>query len=59
MPEPDPRRARLAEMRDRLALLGQEITETPPGSPERAELSDRFGLLLATALVLRKELEGP
>lgn len=57
MPEPDPRRVRLAEMRERLLAIGKEIELEPFGSAERDALVDRFAGLLALMLELREELE--
>ena len=57
MPEPDPRRIRLAEMRERLLVIGKEIDLEEYGSAEREALVDRFGDLLALMLELCKELE--
>ena len=57
MPEPDPRRARLAEMRQRLEALGLRINAAPVGSPERDSLAEQFGQVLASVLALAEELE--
>ena len=38
MPEPDPRHARLAELRLRLQALGLKVNAAPVGSPERNSL---------------------
>jgi Fe-S-cluster formation regulator IscX/YfhJ len=57
MPEPDPRRIRLAEMRERLLALGKEIELEPFGSATRDPLVNRFADLLALMLELRQELE--
>ncbi|WP_216906818.1 hypothetical protein [Synechococcus sp. CCY 0621] len=58
MPEPDPRRVRLAALREQLEALVQQINAAPMGSPQRDELADRYGLLLASVVTLREELEG-
>ena len=57
MPESDPRRVRLAEMRERLMAIGREIGLEPFGSAAREALVDRFAELLVTFLELREELE--
>jgi|APFre7841882724_1041349.scaffolds.fasta_scaffold611676_1 hypothetical protein len=58
MPEPDPRRARLAELRQRLEELGRMVSAAPVGSPDRDALSEQFGQVLAGVLALAEELEG-
>lgn len=58
MPEPDPRRVRLAALREQLEALGQQINAAPMGCPQRDELADRHGLVLASLMALREELEG-
>lgn len=57
MPEPDPRRIRLAEMRERLLVIGKEVDLEEYGSAEHDVLVDRFAGLLALMLELREELE--
>lgn len=57
MPEPDPRRARLAELRQRLEALGLKVNAAPVGSPERNRLAEQFGEVLAGVLALAEELE--
>ncbi|KAF0652394.1 hypothetical protein L107_13835 [Cyanobium sp. Copco_Reservoir_LC18] len=58
MPEPDPRRARLAELRQQLEALGLQVNAAPVGSPERDRLAEKFGNVLAGVLALAEELEG-
>ncbi len=57
MPEPDPRHARLAELRQRLEALGLRVSAAPVGSPERDRLAEQFGEVLAGVLALAEELE--
>ena len=57
MPEPDPRHARLAELRQRLEALGLRINDAPVGSPERDSLAEQFGEVLGGVLALAEELE--
>lgn len=57
MPEPDPRHARLAELRQRLEALGLRVNAAPVGSPERDRLAEQFGEVLGGVLALAEELE--
>ncbi|MCP9838364.1 hypothetical protein KBY84_12755 [Cyanobium sp. N.Huapi 1H5] len=57
MPEPDPRHARLAELRQRLEALGIEVSSHPVGSPVRDALAVRYGEELGKVLALAEELE--
>lgn len=57
MPEPDPRHARLAELRKRLEALGLRVNAAPVGSPERNSLAEQFGQVLAVVQALAEELE--
>jgi hypothetical protein len=59
MPEPDPRRIRLAVMRERLLAIGKEIELEPFGSVAREALVDQFAEMLMRVLELRAELETP
>lgn len=58
MPEPDPRRVRLVALLEKLECLVQQINAAPMGCPQREELADRHGLVLASLMALREELEG-
>jgi hypothetical protein len=58
MPEPDPRHARLAELRQQLEALGLQVSAAPVGSLERDRLAVQFGDVLAGVLALAEELEG-
>jgi hypothetical protein len=57
MPEPDPRHARLAELRQRMEALGLRVNAAPVGSPERDRLAEQFGEVLAGVLALAEELD--
>jgi hypothetical protein len=57
MPEPDPRHARLAELRQRLEALGLRINAAPVGSSERDSPAEQFGEVLGGVLALAEELE--
>ncbi len=57
MPEPDPRFARLAELRQRLAELSRLGKAAPVGSPQRDALAEQYGEVLASVLALAEELE--
>jgi len=57
MPEPDPRRARLAELRQRLEALDLQVKAAPVGSSVRDRIAEQFGEVLAGVLSLAKELE--
>lgn len=59
MPEPDPRRIRLAVLRERLVAIGKEIELEPFGSAAREVLVDRFDELTMVVLELREVLETP
>jgi hypothetical protein len=52
MPEPDPRHARLSELRQRLDALGLKVNTAPVGSPERDRLAEQFGEVLACVFAL-------
>ena len=58
MPEPDPRHARLAELRQRLEALGIQVSSHPVGSPERDALAERYGKELGKVLALAEELDA-
>ncbi len=58
MAEPDPRRIRLAELRQRLEALGLQVNATPVGSDERNRLAEQFGEVLGSVLALAEELEA-
>ena len=58
MPEPDPRRIRLAELRQQLAELARRGKAAPVGSQERDSLAKQYGNVLAGVLALAEELEG-
>ena len=58
MPEPDPRRIRLAELRQQLAELARRGKTAPVGSQERDSLAEQYGEVLAGVLALAEELEG-
>ena len=58
MPEPDPRRGRLAELRQQLAELARRGKAAPVGSQERDSLAKQYGNVLAGVLALAEELEG-
>jgi hypothetical protein len=58
MPEPDPRRTRLAELRRQLEELARQVLATPIDSPERAAMDRQFRAVLNAVLGLRSELEG-
>ncbi|WP_216918803.1 hypothetical protein [Synechococcus sp. CCAP 1479/9] len=58
MPESDPRRTRLVELRKQLVQLGEKGRAAPIGSPDRDRLIDRYGEVLAVVLALAEELEG-
>ncbi len=58
MPEPDPRRVRLLELRCQLEALAQEVLATSAGSLDRAALDEQFRKQLEEVLDLRAELEG-
>ena len=58
MPEPDPRHARLSELRQLLEALGLRVNAASVGSPERGSLADQFGEVLACVFALAEELEG-
>ena len=59
MPEPDPRHARLSELRQRLDALGLKVVNAAPvGSQERDRLAEQFGEVLACVFALAEELEG-
>lgn len=58
MPETDPRRLRLAELRERLADLSRQGEAAPVGSPERDALAVRYGEVLVKVLALAEELEN-
>jgi hypothetical protein len=58
MPEPDPRRTRLAELRRQLEGLALQVLATPIDSPERAAMDVKFRAVLNAVLGLRSELEG-
>jgi hypothetical protein len=58
MPEPDPRRARLAELRQQLAELARRGNAASIGSPEHDALAERYGEVLAGVLALAEELEA-
>ena len=47
MPEPDPRRVRLDELRQQLAELAQRGKAAPVGSQERDSLTEQYGEVLA------------
>jgi len=57
MPEPDPRHARLAELRQQLEALGLKVNAAPVGSPERDRLAEEFGQVLGKVLALAEELQ--
>ena len=57
MPEPDPRQARLAELRQQLEVLGLMVNAAPVGSPERDRLAEEFGEVLGRVLALAEELQ--
>ena len=58
MPEPDPRHARLAELRQQLAELARRCKAAAVGSQERNFLAEQYGEVLAGVLALAEELEG-
>lgn len=58
MPEPDPRRMRMVELRHQLHTLAQQMLSTPVDSPERPALDELFQERLLQMLALRAELEG-
>lgn len=58
MPEPDPRRIRLAELRRQLVELARRGKAAPVGSHERDSLAEQYGEVLAGVLALAEELEG-
>jgi hypothetical protein len=59
MPEPDTRRVRLAELRQRLEALGLRVNAAPVRSPERDRLAEQFEEVLGGVLALvAEELEG-
>jgi len=58
MPEPDPRRVRLVELRRQLKALARQVLVTPLDSPERNALDERFHERLEQVMALRGELEG-
>jgi hypothetical protein len=57
MPEPDPRRVRLVELRRQLEDLARQVVATPIDSRERAALDDLIMERLKQVLDLRLELE--
>lgn len=58
MPEPDPRRVRLVELRQQLETLAGQLLATPLDSPERNALDEEFDERLEQVLALRGDLEG-
>jgi hypothetical protein len=58
MPEPDPRRIRLARLRQQLAELARRGKAAAVGSRERDSLAEQYGDVLAGVLALAEELEG-
>ncbi|MCP9930593.1 hypothetical protein KBY82_07345 [Cyanobium sp. AMD-g] len=58
MPEPDPRRIRLEELRHQLETLARQVLTSPVDSLERGTLSEQFRELMDHVLVLRRELEA-
>ena len=58
MPESDPRRVRLGALREQLETLGQQINAEPMGTPQQAQMADRYALLLSSLMALREGLEG-
>lgn len=56
MPEPDPRAARLVELRAQLEVIGAELMGLVPGSPEQLEVLERFEPILAAVVALAEEL---
>ena len=58
MPEPDPRRVRMVELRHQLHTLAQQMLSAPVDSPERDALDDRLMETPWTVAALREELEA-
>ena len=58
MTEPDPRSARLVELRQQLETLARQVLTSPVDSLERDALWVRFRVLMDQVLDLRRELEG-
>ena len=58
MTEPDPRSARLVELRQQLETLARQVLTSPVDSLERDALWKRFRVLMDQVLDLRRELEG-
>ncbi|MCP9930596.1 hypothetical protein KBY82_07360 [Cyanobium sp. AMD-g] len=58
MPEPDPRRVRMVELRRQLEVLAVQVLATPIDSLERAALDELFVERLKQVLDLRLELEN-
>lgn len=58
MPELDPRRTRLTELRERLAELGRRSKAMPLGSADHDALAEQYGALLGMVLGLAEELEA-
>jgi hypothetical protein len=58
MPEPDPRRVRLVELRRQLETLARQVLATAGDSPEWDALDKQFRERMEQVLVLRGEVEG-
>jgi hypothetical protein len=58
MPEPDVRIARLADLQEQLAAIGQELQGLEPGSFEQIEVLERWAPIHAAVLALVDELEA-
>ena len=58
MTEPDPRSARLVELRQQLETMARQVLTSPIDSLERDALSKQFRVLMDQVLDLRRELEG-
>jgi hypothetical protein len=57
MPEPEPRHAHLAELRQQQEALGFRVNAAPVGSLERDRLAEQFGEVMGRDLALAEELE--
>jgi CHASE3 domain sensor protein len=55
--EPDPRTARLDELREQVAAILPELRSLQRGTPEHEQALERYEPLLGAALALAEELE--
>jgi len=58
MPEPDARIARLAELQEQLAAIGQELVGLKLGSPEQLQVVDSWAPIYAAVPALVDELDA-